>query len=259
MLVTTGGRTDKEWMETAIQIAADLKVPFVPRRKRSIAAMQQEYQEDCLVVGKNRIELYEMTQDSPFFFHPNAAMLRLKRIKKGENDPLIEAADLKAGMSFLDCTLGLASDSIVASFIAGETGSVSGIEANPNLAFIVKRGLLQWDSANTDFNKAMRRINIQSGNHVEILKSMDSKSVDVIYFDPMFEETIKESNGIRALAGLALHETLTNEAIHEAKRVCSKRVILKDHFKSHRFNEFGFKVFKRKSSKFHFGVIELKE
>ncbi|PLT28413.1 class I SAM-dependent methyltransferase [Peribacillus deserti] len=257
MLVTTGGRTDKEWVEKARGIAEELRVPYVPRRKRSIAGLQQEYKEDCLVVGKNRIELYERNQASPFFFHPNAAMLRLKRIKKGESDPLIEAADFKRGMSFLDCTLGLASDSIVASFIAGETGKVTGIEANPYLAYIVKQGLLQWDSGSIEYNQAMRRIHIQSGSHLEILQSLDSNSVDVIYFDPMFEETIPESSGIQALSGFALHETLSSEAVKEAMRVGNKRVVLKDHYKSGRFYEFGFTVLRRKTSKFHFGVIEL--
>lgn len=36
-------------------------------------------------------------------------------------------------MSFLDCSLGLGSDSIVASFIVGESGSVTGIEARQSL------------------------------------------------------------------------------------------------------------------------------
>jgi hypothetical protein len=52
---------------------------------------------------------------------------------------------------------------------------------------------------------------------------------------------------------------LTNTEIEQAKRVAIHKVILKDHFRSPRFEKFGFYVCKRPSAKFHFGVINLKE
>nr|WP_295971709.1 hypothetical protein [uncultured Bacillus sp.] len=49
-----------------------------------------------------------MNAKENIFFHPNLAMVRAKRMLNGQVDPLITAAGLKEGMSFLDCTLGLA-------------------------------------------------------------------------------------------------------------------------------------------------------
>ena len=38
---------------------------------------------DVLVAGKNRYELYRIGMEEPFFFHPNSAAFRLKRLVKG--------------------------------------------------------------------------------------------------------------------------------------------------------------------------------
>jgi hypothetical protein len=72
----------------------------------------------------------------------------------------------------------------------------------------------------------------------------------------MFEEKILESDGIKALGHIAIHDNLTHEIINEAIRVVKLRVVLKDHFKSLRFEKYGFQVLRRKTAKFHFGVIE---
>ena len=256
MFVTTAGRTNEIMTDNARAIALELKVDFVPRKKRSVSALQKIVKDDCLVVGKERLELFPLGAEEPFFFHPNSAMFRIKRLIKGESDPFIDAAKLKEGMSFLDCSLGLGSDSIVASFKIGESGSVTGIEASPELEYLVKTGLKVWDSGNETINKAMGRINVMQGYSLEYLKSLEDNSWDCVYFDPMFDESILESDGIRGLAHFAVYDGLSQEMILQATRVARERVVLKDHFKSKRFEEFGFQIFKRKTAKFHFGVIE---
>lgn len=256
MFVTTAGRTNEEMVTQAMKIAADLKAEYVPRKKRSILAIQEIKHEDCLVVGKERLELFPLGEEHPFFFHPNSAMFRIKRLMKGEADPLIDAAKLKEGMSFLDCTLGLASDSIVASYVAGEKGSVTGIEARPELLFIVGAGLKSWDSGMDSINRAMKKVKVMEGYSLDYLKSQSDNSFDCVYFDPMFDESILESDGIRGLSHFAVYEGISKETINHALRVAKRRVILKDHFRSQRFEEFNFEVYRRKSAKFHFGVIE---
>ena len=47
------------------------------------------------------------------------AVLRVQRLKKHESDHFSAALALKPGMRVLDCTMGLASDAVVASFITG--------------------------------------------------------------------------------------------------------------------------------------------
>ncbi|MDQ0412018.1 class I SAM-dependent methyltransferase [Mesobacillus stamsii] len=256
MFVTTAGRTDEQMTAQAKMIATELGTEFIPRKKTSVSKLQEQIKDDCLVVGKERLELFPLGEIEPFFFHPNSAMFRIKRLMSGERDPLIEAAQLHEGMSFLDCSLGLGSDSIVASFIVGEKGSVTGIEASKELSYLVKRGLDTWESGIEPINRAMRRIHVREGYSLGSLKKMEDNSIDCVYFDPMFDVSILESDGIRSLTKFAVYEGLSDELLSHATRVASKRVILKDHFRSSRFQEFGFRVIIRKSAKFHYGVID---
>ncbi|KAB2338197.1 hypothetical protein F7731_01105 [Cytobacillus depressus] len=259
MIITTAGRTNEEMNALAINIAKELNSKYVFRRKRSVAAIQEAEKDDCIVVGNERLELYLFGEKDPFFFHPNSAMFRIKRLLKGEHDPFIEAACLRPGKTVLDCTLGLASDSIVASFVVGVEGRVTGIEGNRYLAYLVKKGLQAWDSEISVMNEAMERIEVVNSLSLSYLKNLPDNSYDIVYFDPMFEEHILESDGIKALSRFAVYEDLTHELIGEAYRVAKEKVILKDHFRSERFKKYQFEVLIRKSSKFHFGVLQKKE
>lgn len=255
MFITTAGRTNKQMIEKAMRTAKELGAEYIPRNKKSIKLLQMERESDCIVVGKDRFELFCLEQ-RPFFFHPNSAMFRIKRLINGEHDPFAEAVKLSKGMSFLDCTLGLASDSIVASWLVGESGNVTGLEGQMYLAYLVKLGLNSWDSGILAMNTAMRRIMAIHMKAYDYLKDLPSNSIDCVYFDPMFEESIVESDGIKTLSYFAVHEDLLEETMKEAFRVSRKRVVLKDHYKSSRFEKFDFNVQRRKTAKFHFGWIE---
>lgn len=257
MIVTTAGRTDNVMIQKAKQIAAELTVPYVPRQKMSVEAIQTKYADDVMVVGKNRLEMYPLDRSPSFFFHPNSATFRVKRILRGESDPFLEATKLCAGMSLLDCTLGLAADSIVASTVVGENGTIVGLEGNRYIAYLVEQGLRQWDSGILAMNEAMRRIQVVFADHRTFLSSLPDHSFDVVYFDPMFEQAIVESDGIQGVKSFALYTELTEEVIREARRVARKRVVLKDHWQSMRFHTFGFSVYVRKTAKFHFATIEV--
>lgn len=91
------------------------------------------------MVGKERFELYH-SEGEKFFFHPNSAMFRAKRMLRGEPDPFVEAAQVEPGDKLLDCTLGLGSDAIIASLAAGELGEVCGIEKARSSLFLSRRG-----------------------------------------------------------------------------------------------------------------------
>lgn len=256
MIVTTAGRTNQEYIQLAKKVADELGIPYVKRNKQSIAKMFS-LSGNIVVIGKQGIELHNKDSQEPYFFHPNVAMIRAKRILKGEHDPFIEVSGLKAGDSFLDCTLGYGSDSIIASLIVGESGKVIGVESSTILAYIVKEGLQSWNSQNQQINLAMRRVEVVNSNHFDVLKRMPTKSIDVIYFDPMFEESITESNALQAMSFHCNHETITADTIKEAKRVARKKIVLKDHFRSERFQMLGFEQQIRKTAKFHFGFINV--
>ncbi|WP_212391856.1 class I SAM-dependent methyltransferase [Sporosarcina beigongshangi] len=255
-VITTGGRPDWRSEQLAKEAAAVLGYPVVERKKRSVARLQQEYRSDVIVAGKERFDLYRVGMDEPFFFHPNSAAFRLKRLLKGESDPLVEVSQLKQGDSFLDCTLGLASDSIVASFITGDSGKITGIEADPAVAFITGRGLRTFPSESPQLVRAMGRIDVIHVEAVKFLREQADASWDIVYIDPMFHAPITESSNFTALRQVGVHSLLTQEWVEQAQRVCKRRVIVKDRFDSPVFEQFKLQQKIRPNTKFHFGFIE---
>lgn len=254
-IITTGGRPDDSSVKLAHQAAAVLGYEFVERRKRSIRKLQSTFEANILICGSNRYELYYEHMEKPFFFHPNSAAFRLKRLLNGEKDALIEATRLTAGESFLDCTLGLASDSIIASFITGNAGKVLGIEANPDISFITDHGLRSFPSDSKELLTAMARVQVCQGEAVSLLKELPSNSWDVVYIDPMFSEPIHESSNFTPLRQVGYKDSLSEEWVEEAKRVSKRCVAIKDKYDSPVFERFQMDRKIRPSTKFHFGII----
>ncbi|RXI97929.1 protein-L-IsoD(D-D) O-methyltransferase [Anaerobacillus alkaliphilus] len=256
MIVTTSLRPTEKMISKAKAVANDLDLPLIKRNKEPISTLHQQYHCDIIVAGSNRLSIYKLENEQPLFFHPNSAMFRVKRILKGEGDPYLQATKLTSGMSVLDCTLGLASDSILSSVVVGNNGKVVGIEGNRYLAYLVREGLVTWDSGIREMNEAMQRIEVVSANHLDYLRHEKTNAYDVVYFDPMFEVKI-ESEGINAIRKLAVYQDLDEETIEEAKRVARSRIVLKDHWQSSRFQRFNFQVYKRTTSQFHYASIEI--
>lgn len=229
----------------------------VERNKKSIRHLIEQSHSDVLVAGENRFELYSSDSDEPFFYHPNSASFRIKRLIKGEQDPLISAAGLLPSDRLLDCTAGIASDALVASWYCTQT--VTAVERSKEVAFITAEGLKSFQHNHAAITDAMRKINLIYSDAFDFLKKCGADEYDVIYFDPMFSETIK-SEGIAGLKHIAEYQDdYLLEAVREAKRVARKRIILKDHFRSKRFSQLGFEQIIRPSTKQHYGVISLEK
>ncbi|MEC1597090.1 class I SAM-dependent methyltransferase [Bacillus spizizenii] len=254
-MITTSYRPSEHTIKTAKQLSKELNMPFCGRNKQTVENLLKSAERDLLVVGKERFELYTK-QVAKFFFHPNTAMFRAKRFIRGEQEPMLRAAGLSEGDTFLDCTLGLGSDAIIASMAVGETGSVIGIEKNSLVSVLVRTGLHSWETGIEELQAAMRRIQVKNGDCFEYIKQLPDNSVDVVYFDPMFHEPVETSDGIAPLRDLAEDSVLDRGCIKEAVRAARKSVVLKDHWKSPRFEQFGFNVMKRKTALFHYGVIQ---
>jgi hypothetical protein len=257
MIITTGGKAKSELRHRAKRVGERLGVQYVDRADRSIANMLETVEDGVIVVRKERFDFYQKGSEQPAFFHPNSSMFRIKRLMRGDEDPFVRVASLKKGMTVLDCTLGWASDSIVASYVVGNTGKVVGVEVGETIALLTELGLNAYSDSNRDLVEAMKRIRVEHSDHLQYLQRCEENSFDVVYFDPMFEETIVESDGIAPLKRFAVYETITSEVIAEAKRVARMKVVLKDHWQSNRFDRFGFDVEKRKTSLFHFGSIDV--
>lgn len=256
-IITTAGRPDEQSIKLAHEAANLLSYEVVERKKRSVKKMQEHYKANVLVAGKERYEYFPFGETEPFFFHPNSASFRVKRIARGEVDPLIEACALSVGDSFLDCTLGIGADSIVASFVVGFAGEIVGTEANQNVAFVVKQGMQHYDTSTIPLTSCMRQVEVVHANAIDYLKTQQDNAFDVVYMDPMFEEIIEESTNFTALRSAGNHDALTEEWVSEAMRVARKRVVLKAHFESNYFEAFGFEQLKRQTAKFHYGMLKV--
>lgn len=259
MIITTAGRATSQLVYIARKLSSTYSLPYIERNGVSIQALKEEYKADIVVVGKDRLFITPLNSETTLMFHPNIAMIRAKRIFKGKEEPLISIAKLKEGMSFLDCTLGLAADSMIASIAVGSTGTVTGVEGNQLLYLLASEGLKTFTSGSLELDLAMRRIAVEHSDHYQFLKKAETNSIDVVYFDPMFHSAIDTSSGINSIRDQAVSTDITPDVIAEAKRVARERVILKDHWKSERFNMLGFFQHKRKTSLFHYGTLELNE
>ncbi|WP_377889015.1 class I SAM-dependent methyltransferase [Alkalihalobacillus sp. R86527] len=256
MIFTTAGRPTSSSINEAKRLSVFYSGTYIDRNKRSVKEIMTGSQEPVIVYGNNRLHLYVDNSTEPIFFHPNSAMFRCKSLAKGNSDPFIEACGLKEGMSLLDCTAGLASDSIVGSFITGVSGRVDACEGSL-LGILLQDGLHRWDSGNQQINQAIRRLTVTWKRYEDVLPTIQDNGYDVVYFDPMFEETILESDGVQGIRRIALYDGLSADMVSEAKRIAKKRVVLKDFWKSNRFEQLEFHQQVRKTSKFHYGIIEL--
>ena len=260
--ITTSRNGGPVYKDRAKYLGGIWGMAYVERNHASIAELfhilldKKSEPTGMFVVGEQRVELYRDPDKKPLFFHPNTAMFRAKHLLRHGNDPLIEAAGVERGDYIVDATLGMGADAQLLSLAAGENGYVTGLEGSPDIARITSLGLQSYEHEYTPLTAAMRRIKVYQVNHVHWMRVQPDQSVDIVYFDPMFDEQINKSDGISTMRAHAVMNELSEEAVNEALRISRKRVVLKDHFRSTRFDTFGFKRTVRKSSKVHYGILD---
>ncbi|MZQ87384.1 SAM-dependent methyltransferase [Paenibacillus sp. 5J-6] len=257
MIVTTSFDPSGDIVSKARRLAAQYGGRFVARRKYSLEYLRKDNKDSSLLlVTRDEIRYYE--DDHPAaFFHPSMALVRVKRMLKGESDLLIEASGAAPGDAIVDCTAGLASDAIVFSYAVGAQGSVTAVESEDVPAMLIHEGLALYESEVAELNEAMRRISVIKLHHLAYLQQLGSKSVDVVYFDPMFRSPIEESQAISHLRRNANDEAVTLDSIEEAKRVARKSIVLKENKDSKEFARLGFEHVLRSTTKTTYGVIRL--
>ena len=187
-------------------------------------------------------------------FHPSMALIRLMNLLSGRSDRYLEATQLKPGDSLIDATLGLGTEALLGAWAVGEEGSVIALEQSPILAAFVQDGLnhfielvpkarnIRKQEAWNALARVAGRIEVHSIGHLDYLKSIPSRSVNVVYFDPMFRYTCKQSDSMVPLHRWSDHNPLDYEAITEACRVAQDRVVLKERKNSSEFHRLGFDI-----------------
>lgn len=242
IVVTTSLRAGITELETARRISDETGLPLVDRGKSALEDLLAGCGAGGAVVVESRRVIF--TDGSvEFFFHPGMAGLRITELRRGKQDQMIAAMDLRPGQRVLDCTLGLGSDAIVAGYVVGENGRVVGLESSPVIAALVRHGMQNYDRAGRPVREAMHRVEVRRADHREVLKELPPGSFDVVYFDPMFHQPLVKSSGINGLRPLADHRPLTPGIIDLALRVAAKRVVAKDSRWSRRLGELGFTRF----------------
>lgn len=255
-IVTTTRNFNAVTENFAADLANGLGAKFVEREDFSFDALKKIHNvENILLVKKNSLSI--VTAAGEFFFHPNTAHLRIKNLRCGDGDRLIDALKISAGASVLDCTLGLGSDAIVESFVVGNSGKVVAVEVNPLIAEVVRHGLKNFSDDSPQILDAMRRIEVVNADCENFLATCADNSFDAVYFDPMFRRAVKKSSGINPIRPLADARPLTEEIVRKARRVAKFRVVMKEHSGSSEFERLGFKIVDGgRYSSVAFGVID---
>lgn len=230
---------------------------YVPRKGKSIAGLQRDYQCDGVVVWHDAGPVLFVDEEK-FFFHPSMAKNRLASFRKGlHKDSLIEACALCKGDSFLDCTLGLGADSIAAAYFSAG-GRIVGLESSPVMAGIVKWGMKLYEGQTEWLNEPIHRIEVVNCRHEDYLQNAPDRSFDIVYFDPMFRQPILASQPLSALRKWANPNSVDRQSIREACRVARKKVVLKEKRSSGEFERLGFnKLYGSRHNPIAYGVIDI--
>lgn len=257
MIVTTSYSPDYNLIERACALAFRYKGLYLPRERFNLSTLQSSDMEKCLLLVTQHTLLLYLEQDKPFFFHPSMALLRVKQLLRGENDPLLNYGRVVRGDSVLDCTAGMGADAIVFSYLVGTNGKVIALESEYLLSMMIHEGLNQYVTNLGECDFAMRQIQVCHAHHLNYMQQLPAKSIDIVYFDPMFRRPQQGSASLAPIRNLANHEPLSLDAIAEAKRIARKRIILKESRNSGEFERLGIPIVSQNNSIISYGVIEL--
>ncbi len=239
------------------QFLKDSGFPFAARKKKSLECLLRENNAQGVVVWLSEGPVLYCGPEK-FFFHPSMAKNRLASFRKfSVPDPMVKACALQDNDSFLDCTLGLGADAIVASYFC-PSGKVRGLESSPAIAGIVKWGMKLYNSQIRWLNEAIKRIEVINCDHGQYLREQKDNSYDIVYFDPMFRKPLMKSQAIGPLRLLANPLPLEKKVIEEACRVARKRVVVKEMPSGSEFSRLGIeKVIGSRHNKIAFGIIDI--
>lgn len=258
MIVTTAPRPSDEAKRIAARLASELKARLVPRRGATVRQLlAADAAKQGIVVTEGEVRFYDGEDAKPLFFHPSMAFVRVKRLREGESDPLVRWSGCRLGDDVIDCTAGMAGDSLVLSYAAGDTGTVTALESGAVLGALVREGLASYRTGLPDVDAAMRRIKLLTAGHIDYLAGQPDNSADIVYFDPMFRKPVQDSSAIAAFRSIASGEALSEEAVFHARRVARRTVIMKEHASSGEFQRLGFEPCQPGTSKITYGVIAI--
>lgn len=230
-------------------------IPYIPRQRKSLSSLRVETGAAAVIVWEETGPVLYI-DDQKLFFHPSMAKNRLAAARKGmAEDVMARACSIKPGDSFLDCTLGMGADAIVASYFS--RGQVTGLEKSPAIYYVIKWGMMNYHSQMTWLEDAIHRIQVVNADHHTFLKNQADDSFDIVYFDPMFRRPLLTSQPLAPLRLLADPAPLSDEAVAEACRVARKCVVMKE-TSAQELIRLGFEITPgSKHNKIEYGIIKV--
>lgn len=257
IIVTTSRRSTVELREQAEQWSKRLGVAFVERSGSLERLCQDNTAQGVLTVTDRRVSYHEPDSGLEYFFHPSMAKVRIHNLQVGRGDPMVTAMALQAGDSLLDCTVGRASDAVVAAHVVGTEGSVLGLEKVPVIAQLTIHGLATYQDSSARLTGLLRRIRVLQADYLDYLRQCPDAAFDVVYFDPVFHEPLEKSQAMAPLRKLADKQSVTPEALEEAIRVCRRRVVIKQRYDTPLWAQLGItRTTKGGSSRIEYGIVE---
>ena len=235
-ILTTSQKSNEAIQEEAKALASSMHMTYIKRGKTSIPALFESHQcEYIAVLSGSRLTIH-FPEKQQHTFHLSMAQLRLLRIQRGEGDHLVNAVqtivnlkDLhnKNDFTFLDATIGLASDSIIVSY-AYPNAQIEGIEGSLPIWLATSYGLSHYVHSDDRVTNALRRIKVNHDTFENYLPNLPDNSMDILYFDPMFEVPVEESPQFKPLRGHTVESHIDDKIMTEAMRVARYGVIIKE-------------------------------
>jgi 16S rRNA (guanine1516-N2)-methyltransferase len=218
-IVTTASSGDPA---EAGELAARFGLRAEPRAGRALSRVLAEAAgAPVLVLAARRADLH--VGGRVFRASAGMAFLRMLRARKGEIDPLVGAAGLRAGDRVLDATLGLGGDALLAAQATG--APVLGLEKDGLLAAFTQAGLRRLPRHGVE---PARLVNVMRVDHRAFLREQPAGTFDVVLLDPMFRRAGDAAPLFDLLRARAEHDALTLETLRLAQRVARRGVLVKD-------------------------------
>lgn len=253
-LIVTGSQSLKKESDILKQFIKETNIEYIPRARKSLPALARENGASGVIVWYETGPILYIGEEK-FFFHPSMAKNRLILYRKNQiEDNLIKASGLESQDSFLDCTLGMGADAIVASYFTSRP--VLSLESSYPISIIIKWGMKTYQTKASWLIEPLKKIEICHADHGGFLHSLNDGSYDIVYFDPMFERPLLSSKPLNILRKMANHNPLTRETIAEACRVARKKVVMKERVDGNGFSRLGFhKIAHSPHNRIGYGII----
>lgn len=227
--ITTSQNASEELVLKAKGLSTEWGVPYVSRSQFSINALQEQTGVDTWIVLEQNGKIALVYRNHRYAFSLNMAELRIKQWDLYRKDYLAKILIDHQINTYLDCTFGNGSDSIMASYALGKGTKVVGVEASLVLYLLGKIGIrFYMHPKSMAITKAVKRMEVVHSDAYTYLKEQEDASFDGIYFDFMFAHSVVRSTNIDRLRSFGMETRMEDLLWEEAKRVTKGIIIMKD-------------------------------